>query len=212
MSAAYLEELENLIQFVCHRLDICADIQRSERSYDRISAGRSHDAQSMCVAINRVNQHVVESDPFDTTDLREYISKTVPRVLFGYLELRFPHIADKHMCTMPVKSDLSKWPDRVVETGVYVPVTQLLRLLAVSLAEEKCKALLVANPDSVKTILSHCTDDPLIPFQRENGIFVLKTLTMNSPASQAAISKLLHEMRSRGEAAEANLLTASLVP
>jgi hypothetical protein len=107
----------------------------------------------------------------------------------GYQALRFPEILRPESHALPVKRDLSTVPDILIRSGLFVPVSACLRLIAVSLQDNKSKKSLLDN-NNLKAIVSHMVDDPLNAFQREAAIFVIKVLTTNYPPAVEALAQL----------------------
>lgn len=145
---------------------------------------------SMMKILNSLNELIVTHSPSSTKDLRLFIVRYLPQFLLGYQSLRFPHIVDSGGTTMPTKEDLSKFPEIINDTGLFVPVSTCLRLIAVSLLDAESKAELL-DAGNTKAIVSHMVDDPLNPFQRESAIFVVKVLTTDFERGQRAISDFM---------------------
>lgn len=114
----------------------------------------------------------------------------IPRLLRDYQALRFPEILSPSSVSLPLKRDLSSFPEIIYETGLFVPVSACLRLVAVSLSDNETKQELV-DADNVKVIVSHMVDDPLNPYQRESAVFVIKVLTSDFAAGQQAVGECI---------------------
>lgn len=153
--------------------------------------GEVDDRVARMVSIfNSVNEFIVSSDPLETAALREYVVDHLPRFLVGYQSIRFPQIKETGTSQFPTKADLTKFPELINDTGLFVPVSTCLRLIAVCLTDDRSKQRLI-DCGNVKSIVSHMVDDPLNPFQRESAIFVVNVFTREYPPAQAAVSSVM---------------------
>ena len=141
--------------------------------------------------LNAVNEYISSTDPTATRDLRLFVLQFIPRFLVAYPALRFPVISDSSSTALPTKSDLSTFPAIIYDTGLFVPVSACLRLIAVSLTDIEAKQTLI-DTGNVKTIVSHMVDDPLNPFQREAAVFVVNVFTRDFPPGQLAVSSVMN--------------------
>ena len=148
---------------------------------------RSHNAANI---VNDINNYLVNSSPVESESLRLLVVKEMPRFLLAYQALRFPQILGERSNQLPLKDDLSKFPDIIASTGLFLPVSAFLRLVAVSLVDDMAKQALI-DSGGLKTIISHAVDDPLNPLQRESAVFVIKVLTLNFPAGQRAVAEFM---------------------
>ena len=148
---------------------------------------RSHNAANI---VNDINNYLVNSSPGESESLRLLVVKEIPRFLLAYQALRFPQILGETSNQLPLKDDLSKFPDIIASTGLFLPVSACLRLVAVSLVDDMAKQTLI-DSGGLKTIISHAVDDPLNPLQRESAVFVIKVLTLNFPAGQRAVAQFM---------------------
>jgi len=146
--------------------------------------------QSAADIINTLNYYIQSQPPNVSRKLRLAIVRYMPHFLRGYQSLRFPQISQPESKELPLKHDLSTFPEIISTTGLFVPVSTCLRLIAVSLIDDDAKHALIES-DGVKAIVSHMVDDPLNPYQREAAVFVIKIFTMNFPPGQDAISKVM---------------------
>jgi|LauGreDrversion4_2_1035121.scaffolds.fasta_scaffold94103_2 hypothetical protein len=140
--------------------------------------------------INVSNDYLVSHPTAETGKLRHFIVEQVPRLLVGYQALRFPQILGESSSELPLKEHLSRFPEKIHQTGLFLPVSAFLRLIAVSLTDDSAKQLLI-DSGGLKAIISHTVDDPLNPLQRESAVFVMKVLTLNYPPAQAAVAKFM---------------------
>ena len=141
--------------------------------------------------LDLINQFVVSSSLEDTRETRLAIAEMLPKFLTQYQALRFPVILmNDSQNQMPTKADLSKFPEIIYDTGLFVPVSACLRLIAVSLVDHEAKIRLLES-GNVKAIVSHMVDDPLNPFQRESAVFVVNVLTRDFEEGQRAVASLM---------------------
>lgn len=140
--------------------------------------------------INDINNYLVSSPPSESEALRLFIVRTIPQLLLGYQALRFPQILEETSKDLPLKEHLSRFPEIIATTGLFLPVSACLRLIAVSLVDDIAKQSLV-DSGGLKTIISHAVDDPLNPLQRESAVFVIKVLTLNFPPGQEAVAQFM---------------------
>jgi hypothetical protein len=188
-----IHELSNLISGVATELGFLriVPLPSFEFAPSIASLGYPDDrSASMMKILNSLNEFIVKHSPSSTKDLRLFVARYLPQFLLGYQSLRFPHIADSGSTTMPTKEDLSMFPEIINDTGLFVPVSTCLRLIAVSLLDAESKAELI-DAGNVKAIVSHMVDDPLNPFQRESAIFVVKVLTTDFERGKRAISDFI---------------------
>jgi len=140
--------------------------------------------------INDINNYLVTSPPSESESLRLFIIRTMPQLLMGYQALRFPQILGETRKDLPLKEHLSRFPEIIATTGLFLPVSACLRLIAVSLVDDIAKQTLV-DSGGLKTIISHAVHDPLNPLQRESAVFVIKVLTLNFPPGQKAVAQFM---------------------
>ena len=148
---------------------------------------RGHKAADM---LNEVNNYLVSTSPTESERLRLFVIKTIPRLLLAYQALRFPQIMGEASKDLPLKEHLSRFPEIIANTGLFLPVSACLRLVAVSLVDDTAKQTLLES-GGLKSIISHAVDDPLNPLQRESAVFVIKVLTLNFPPGQEAVAKFM---------------------
>ena len=144
--------------------------------------------------LNEVNDFVLNTDSRGSTRLLFLLLKWIPRTLLAYQALRFPQILESDAALMPRREDLGSIPAIVEKTGVFLPVSACLRLIAVCMVDDAARQFLVES-GGVKTVVSHLVDDPLNPFQRESAIFAVKMLTLNFPPAQAEVDRIMHSGR-----------------
>ena len=197
-SRDYIALLTEVIQVVAGTLGfqtILSLLPRSEElTVDSVLGDPVDRSQNMAGIINDVNAYVVSSDPSESIELRDFVIEHIPRFLLGYQSVRFPQIINSRSTDLPTKADLSKFPELINDTGLFVPVSSCLRLIAVSLVDERAKQKLI-DTGNVKAIVSHMVDDPLNPFQREAAIFVINIFTRDYPPAQSAASSIMNYPR-----------------
>jgi len=137
-----------------------------------------------------INNYLVNTSPIESETLRLFVVTEIPRLLLAYQALRFPQILGETSTDLPLKEHLSSFPEIIANTGLFLPVSACLRLIAVSLVDDTAKQTLI-DSGGVKTIISHAVDDPLNPLQRECAVFVLKVLTLNFPPGQQAVARFM---------------------
>ena len=142
------------------------------------------------LALNELNEYIVKCKPESTKTLRFMIVDLLPKLLMVYQSLRFPQIFKTSSVQLPTKVNLEPFPGVIHDTGLFLPVSTCLRLLAVSLSDVEAKNHLI-DCGNLKSIVSHMVDDPLNPLQRESAVFVVKVLTTDFPRGQEEISKLM---------------------
>jgi hypothetical protein len=141
--------------------------------------------------LNEINNFVVSNTIEDTREIRLAIVEMIPVFLMQYQALRFPVILTNDRANqLPTKADLSRFPEVIYETGLFVPVSACLRLIAVSLIDHESKVRLLES-GNLKTIVSHMVDDPLNPFQRESAVFVVNVLTRDFEEGQRAVASVM---------------------
>ena len=186
--------LRQLVSSVGERLSFSWEPgrKRSHSFYIQELLGPADGRSSRILGIlNRVNEFIVMNAPDSTLELRKYVVTEIPKFLLEYQALRFPEIIDPSCVSLPLKRDLSLFPEVIYETGLFIPVSACLRLIAVSLSDSSAKQVLVGNPESIKSIVSHMVDDPLNPYQRESAVFLVKVLTSDFPPAQEALAKCM---------------------
>ena len=170
-------------------LDVCTTAAMSDGSIEDLGPVEDR-ASYIHKQLNAVNEYVSSTEPTSTRDLRLFVVEFIPRFLLAYQALRFPVISDSSSSGLPTKSDLSTFPEVIYDTGLFVPVSACLRLIAVSLTDTESKQKLI-DAGNVKTIVSHMVDDPLNPFQREAAVFVVNVFTRDFPPGQLAVSSVM---------------------
>jgi hypothetical protein len=145
---------------------------------------------AICRNIERYIDYITATDGSVTKDLRFIVIDFVPRFLLAYQALRFQPISGEDTASMPTKDTLAEFPAIVVDTGLYMPVSKLLRLVAVSLIDGESKQRLVDSGNS-KALMSHMVDDPLNPLQRECAVFAVNVLTRDFEPAQRVISEIM---------------------
>lgn len=189
----HMSNLSGLICFFCKHLDMesiecgCRIDCFSEMEYVGDISERSAKAADI---LNNINNFLVSHPPYDTERIRIFVVRTVPKLLLAYQALRFPQILGEDTRDLPLKEHLSKFPEIIANTGLFLPVSACLRLVAVSLVDDKAKQTLI-DEGGLKAIISHTVDDPLNPLQRESAVFVIKILTLNFPPGQEAVAKFM---------------------
>lgn len=180
--SAYIEELTRIVTIINRSL------QLPELTSDYIQGcsveefGAIHErTRYIGGTLNEINDFIVNSDPKETLPLRKKVVELIPLLLMNYQLLRV-------LSSGASKESLSKWPEIVEITGLKIPVSTCLRLIAVCLLDSEVKQCLVDVPLGVKAIVSHMADDPLNPFQREGAIFAIKVLTTDFSPGQDALS------------------------
>ena len=140
--------------------------------------------------INSLNKYVIDNETEITKEFRLFVVEVVPRFLVAYQLLRFPVHETPQDGALPTNKSFTDFPQSVTGSGLYVPVSACLRLLAVCLTDEPAKRRLV-ECGNVKALVSHMVDDPLNPFQRESAIFAINVLTRDYEPAQRAISHFM---------------------
>lgn len=185
-------KLSKLITYVSRSLElenVLADLP-DETIPDDFLGPPDDRAFRMVSILNTANAYISSLSPENSLNIRLFVVRYFPRFLMRYQALRFPQILDNVSSSLPTKSDLSRFPEVVNETGLFLPVSAILRLIAVSLIDEESKEELI-RAGNVKAIVSHMVDDPLNPFQRECAIFVIKVFTTGFERGQAAIGEFM---------------------
>jgi hypothetical protein len=175
-------------QLAVQGLPPVANVERGVRLVDLGDvADRS---ENIADIINNTNNYLVNHSDTETKSLRLFVVENIPRLLLGYQAMRFPQILGEESKHLPFKEHLSRFPELISQTGLYLPVSACLRLIAVSLTDDCAKQALI-DSGGLKAIISHTVDDPLNPLQRESAVFVMKVLTLNFPPAQAAVAKFM---------------------
>jgi hypothetical protein len=189
----YVEELTGLLVGVAHSLNLPKDIFTC---YGRVGSNVQElieNGEAISAIRERINRYievVIGSDHQDTLPFRLFVAEYIPKFLLAYQALRFEVGNRQGSSELPSKSSLSEFPLIVAETGLYVPVSSFLRLLAVCLCDTACKTRLV-DCGNVKSLMSHMVDDPLNPLQRECAVFAMNVLTRDFPPAQAAVTEIM---------------------
>jgi hypothetical protein len=184
-----IDILTKLITYVARSLgfeEVLDMAITSEFQEDFLGTADAREIRMLSI-LNDINDYATKNEPAKTLSLRLFVARYMPRFLLGYQSLRFPQILEKSAPILPNKVDLSRFPELVNETGLFVPVSAVLRLIAVCIVDDEAKEELI-RAGNVKTIVSHMVDDPLNPYQRECAIFVVKVFTTGYEKGQIAIS------------------------
>ena len=188
-----LTHFASVVSAVAQELGIVARLEGiSHKRVDTWSILGERDEREgqLRLALNELNEYIVKSNPESTKTLRFMIVDLLPKLLMVYQSLRFPQIFKTSSVQLPTKVNLEPFPGVIHDTGLFLPVSTCLRLLAVSLSDVEAKNHLI-DCGNLKSIVSHMVDDPLNPLQRESAVFVVKVLTTDFPRGQEEISKLM---------------------
>jgi hypothetical protein len=192
-SSSKVDELRLIMDSVANVLGISNNIYNpinpSGSLFEKLSEVDSRESTLRCL-INEYNDFVVQNDPETTKTFRLFVVSELPRFLVGYQLLRFPSVSSSEDWPLPTKQSLQDFPEAVVETGLYVPVSACLRLLAVCLSDVEAKQCFI-DSGNVKALMSHMVDDPLNPLQRESAIFAVNVLTRDFEPAQRSIAELM---------------------
>ena len=194
MAEEFARELQDLLNNIAIGLQMSTSIFPSEAPDVALEAqlGSPEEREhAVSLIIQAYIDFITTEDPQKSQKLRFKVVDHVPPFLLAYQALRFRNIDQ----AMPTKETLSEFPAIVVETGLYMPVSKLLRLVALSLTDEASKRRILERGHT-KALMSHMVDDPLNPLQRECAVFAINLLTRDFEPAQRAISDIMSNRKS----------------
>ena len=190
----YARELHDILNSVANALEMSRSIFQYESTGSPVETEFGPPTEREQVISTRIQafiDYITTVDAEKSQELRYKVVDLVPSFLLAYQALRFRNIdSEAQGAAMPTKETLSEFPTVVAETGLYMPVSKLLRLVAVSLTDEAAKRRIVEGCYT-KALMSHMVDDPLNPLQRECAVFAINVLTRDFEPAQRAISQIM---------------------